>query len=201
MEIFRESYEMMYVESFTWYVLSQRETRWRLKIKSDKLKGYEEKLADSPDGHWQNVRNYLSQPVLTHKDLKIAEQSEAFVGGILKGIPDFITECKNMKSNFFVNGKICPWKANEMHFLDNLMKECARIDSKFVKDKGDITQCIDYLNRRVVKQDAEHHERKRARRRAKENSRKKTKRKHMRNVKCNNGIGANNLLFATTRNH
>eukprot|EP00794_Sanderia_malayensis_P001531 gene1531-1694_t len=182
-EIFRESYEMMSVESFTRYVISQRETRWRLKITSDKIKSYEAKLADSPDDHWQNVRNYTSQTVLTHKDLKIAEQSEAFVGGILKTITDFITECKNMKSNLFMNGKICNWKANELHFLDNLIKECGRIDSKFVKVKGDITRCINYLNQRVVKQDAEHHERKRSKRRAKENSRKAIKRKHMRDVR------------------
>ena len=47
-----------------WLMNSQRESRWKLKQKMDSIKSYETKMAESSDGHWQNIRKYVADQAI-----------------------------------------------------------------------------------------------------------------------------------------
>ena len=183
-ELFNESYDLMTYDVFERYVTGQRESRWKLKQKMDRMRSYETKLAESNDGHWQNVRKYVGdQANLTSKDLKPAERCVEFMSRIIEEIGTFIVECKTLRSNLFdKENTVKTWKANELLFLENTIKNLLAIEGKMVKAKGDILQNINYLKRRVVESDAIQHDNTRCTRRTKENKRKSSKRKEKRKL-------------------
>ena len=168
-----------------WLMNSQRESRWKLKQKMDSIKSYETKMAESSDGHWQNIRKYVvDQAMLTSKDLKPAEDSIKFMSGIINEIDTFIVECKTLRANLFDReNTVKPWKANELLLLEKIIKELLAVHAKMVKTKGDILQNVGYLKRRVLENDAIQHDNTRSNRRMKENKRKASTRKERRRLK------------------
>ncbi len=169
-----------------WLMNSQRESRWKLKQKMDSIKSYETKMAESSDGHRQNIRKYVvDQAMLTSKDLKPAEDSIKFLSGIINEIDTFIVECKTLRANLFHReNTVKPWKANELLLLEKIIKELLAVHAKMVKTKGDILQNVGgYLKRRVLENDAIQHDNTRSNRRMKENKRKASKRKERRRLK------------------
>ncbi|CAB3979992.1 Hypothetical predicted protein [Paramuricea clavata] len=146
---------------------------------------YEIKLAESKDGHWQNIRKYVGdQVMLTSKDRKPAERCVEFMAGIIQEVDSFIVECKTLRSNLFdKENTVKPWKANELLFLENIIKDLSAIDTKMVKAKGDIFQNVCYLRRRVLESEAIQHDNSRSKRRMKENKRKSSNRKEQRKLR------------------
>ena len=140
------------------YVTGQRESCWKLKQKMDRMRSYETKLAESNDGHWQNIRKYVGdQANRTSNDP--SERCVEFMSRIIEEIGTFIVECKMLRSNLFdKENTVKTWKANELLFLENTIKNFLAIEGKMVKVKRDILQNINYLKRRVVESDAIQHD-------------------------------------------
>ncbi|CAB4016594.1 uncharacterized protein LOC110249849 [Paramuricea clavata] len=181
-ELFNDSYELMTHDAFILYVTGQRQSRWKIKQRLDSMRLYKIKLAESKDGHWQNIRKYVGdQVMLTSKDRKPAERCVEFMAGIIQEVDSFIVECKTLRSNLFdKENTVKPWKADELLFLENIIKDLSAIDTKMVKAKGDIFQNVCYLRRRVLESEAIQHDNSRSKRRMKENKRKSSNRKEQR---------------------
>jgi hypothetical protein len=184
-ELFNDSYELMTHDAFILYVTGQRQSRWKIKQRLDSMRLYEIKLAESKDGHWQNIRKYVGdQVMLTSKDMKPAERCVEFMAGIIQEVDSFIVECKTLRSNLFdKENTVKSWKANELLFLENIIKDLSAIDAKMVKAKGDIFQNVCYLRRRVLESEAIQHDNSRSNRRMKENKRKSSNRKEQRKLR------------------
>ena len=173
-ELFNDSYELMTHDAFILYVTGQRQSQSKIKQRLDSMRLYKIGLTESKDGHWQNMRKYVGdQVMLTSKDMKPAERCVEFMAGIIQEVDSFIVECKTLQSNLFdKENTVKPWKANELFFLENIIKDLSAINAKMVKAKGDIFQNVCYLRRRVLESEAIQHDNSRPNRRMKENKRK-----------------------------